>query len=130
PKFFERASIKIPAHLPEIYADPISIRQVFTNILTNSIKFTQHLEKPLIELSHQEKEDEVVLSVIDNGIGVTQDQLKNIFDLFYTQSPSKQGNGIGLTIVKKIVEKHGGEVEACSQGLNKGLKLTIHLPKT
>jgi CheY-like chemotaxis protein len=98
--------------------------------LTNASKFTP--AEGRIEITARRALSFIAITVRDNGIGIAPDMLPKIFDMFVQQRQpldrSGGGLGLGLTIVKSIVEAHGGQVEARSAGLGKGSELEIHLP--
>jgi len=99
-------------HIPAIWADRDRIRQVFENLIGNAIKFTQPGGR--IELRASAREGDVLFSVADTGCGIRWDQLPHVFDLFWQArgEDAKRGAGLGLPIVKGIVEAHGGRVWA------------------
>jgi PAS domain S-box-containing protein len=110
--------------------DPIRIEQVILNLLTNAAKYTPPSGR--IELSAQRTDGEILITVKDNGIGILPDRLPEMFQLFAqgerSIARSEGGLGIGLTIVQRLVEMHGGRVEAHSKGLNRGSTFTVCLP--
>jgi signal transduction histidine kinase len=116
--------------LPEIDGDPIRIRQVLFNLLSNALRHTPPGEK--ITLGGASENRGVCLSVADTGEGLAQDQLASVFDRFYRGDKSRSretgGSGLGLAIVKAIVEAHGGQVEVYSAGKGQGSMFTVHLP--
>jgi signal transduction histidine kinase len=97
--------------LPTLLADHIQIIQLFQNLISNAIKFRGE-EPPHVHISAEHKEDEWVISICDNGIGIDPKHFTSIFDIFQRLHNSSEypGNGIGLAICKKIVEKHGGRI--------------------
>lgn len=100
-----------------------------TNLLTNGVRFTQENGNVWVTLS--QIGNEIVLSVKDDGIGLTSDQFEAIFALFAQVNSSKKadgGLGLGLTLVKQLVEMHGGRVEARSTGLGQGSEFLIYFP--
>jgi PAS domain S-box-containing protein len=111
-------------------ADPTRLEQVLTNLLTNAVKYTGAGGR--IELSATREGGQVVLAVRDNGIGIPPEQLPRMFELFAqgdrTLARSEGGLGIGLTIVRSLVEMHGGNVTARSEGLGKGSEFIVRLP--
>ncbi len=113
-----------------IYADQKLLHQVWTNLLTNSIKFTDNGGSISIHLRKDEKEFRVTFK--DNGMGISQQDLPNIFTRFYKADKSrnrKEGSsGLGLAITKKIVEMHDGQIHVESQ-LGVGTTFHIHLPR-
>lgn len=110
-----------------IIADPIQLKKVINNIVGNSIKYMDK-EKGKIAISLKETENEILVSLMDNGIGIDEKKLPYIFDRFYradsSRNTAKGGSGIGLSIVKKIVGDHGGRVWAVS---SKGEGTTINI---
>jgi PAS domain S-box-containing protein len=107
-----------PARPLLLDGDPARLTQVFTNLLHNACKFTPPGGR--ITLQAEQDGADVVVSVRDDGIGIPRDRLVGIFDLFVQESTSDErtqgGLGIGLTLVKRLVEMHGGSVEARSDG--------------
>ncbi len=100
--------------LPEVFADENQLTRVFQNLITNAIKFRKEDEPPKIHISvlKDEKENEYVFSVADNGIGIEEqyfDRIFNIFQRLHTRD-EYQGTGIGLSVVKRIVERHNGRM--------------------
>ena len=115
----------------EVNADAERLQQVFWNILINAIKFTPAEGK--ITISSEISGDLVLVKVTDTGAGIPTDVLPYIFDRFRqveTKSSTRTqgGLGLGLAIVRHLVEIHGGSVRANSQGLNKGSSFTVELP--
>ncbi len=111
--------------------DLVRLVQVVANLLINAAKYTP--SGGTINLSLSEADDRVRIVVEDNGIGIPQDQLAAIFELF-TQlgssknAPSQGGLGIGLSLVKRIVDMHGGSIQALSEGLGSGSRFILELP--
>ncbi|MES2355694.1 MAG: ATP-binding protein [Pseudomonadota bacterium] len=121
-------------HLPTppviVNGDAIRLAQIFGNLLNNAAKYTE--ENGRIAVTAKVEGSEVIVSVKDNGIGVPADILPSIFDLF-TQADrsldrSQGGLGIGLSLVKNLIELHGGSVEAHSAGSEKGSEFIVRLP--
>jgi PAS domain S-box-containing protein len=114
----------------QIEADPSRMRQVITNLIHNAAKFTPPAGR--IDVLAERTDNEVILRVRDSGIGISRDLLPRVFDLF-TQAErpldrSHGGLGIGLTLVKRLVEMHGGSVQAHSAGPGMGSEFEVHLP--
>jgi two-component system, chemotaxis family, CheB/CheR fusion protein len=113
-----------------IEADPARLEQVVDNLLTNAAKYTPMGGQ--IAVTSERVGDEIVLRVRDNGLGIAPETLPHVFDLFAqgdTRLDRAQGGlGIGLTVVRRLVELHGGRVEAQSAGLGQGAEFTVHLP--
>jgi signal transduction histidine kinase len=107
----ESGAIVTHDQLPTVLADDIQIIQLFQNLIGNSIKFRRE-EPPCIHVSAEQKDKEWVFSLCDNGIGIEPKNINCIFDIFQRVPSSSEypGNGIGLAICKKIVEKHGGRI--------------------
>jgi signal transduction histidine kinase len=111
-------------------ADPTRLEQVLVNLLLNAAKFTD--EGGSVDLSVEREEAEAIVRVRDTGIGIPPDVLPHVFDLFVQADPSSRrtdaGLGIGLALVRDLVERHGGLVTAASGGLGHGSEFTICLP--
>jgi len=113
-----------------VMGDKKRLVQVIANLLNNAAKFTP--EGGRIEVKTQLVDDTVLLSVIDDGVGMEPDVAERVFDLFAqaerTPDRSSGGLGLGLALVKSLVELHGGTVKCCSDGLGKGSRFTVCLP--
>jgi signal transduction histidine kinase/ActR/RegA family two-component response regulator len=116
-----------------VEGDPVRLAQIVSNLLINAAKFTP--PKGRIELGMQAGDGEVAISVRDNGIGIERDQLPRVFEMFVqleTQrnqgSTGTGGLGLGLALVKSLVELHHGRVEAHSDGIGSGSEFIVRLP--
>jgi PAS domain S-box-containing protein len=123
-------SVVLPSEPVWLEADAVRLTQVFGNLLTNACKFTEpHGEIRITAVLHG---DVVVVSVKDNGIGIPSHMLAILFDPFTQGGRSLEhaagGLGIGLSLVKWLVEMHGGRVEALSDGEGRGSEFRVHLP--
>ncbi|HEX3357240.1 MAG TPA: ATP-binding protein [Tepidisphaeraceae bacterium] len=115
----------------DVFADPARLRQVFWNLLKNSVKFSNEGSKIRLT-SRNPKPGTIEITVIDEGVGIPPDMLPNIFNPFdQGQSGTTRsfgGLGLGLAIVRAVVELHGGKVWAESDGAGKGARLVVQLP--
>jgi PAS domain S-box-containing protein len=122
--------VTMPPHPLFIEADQVRVTQVLDNLLTNASKFTP--AGGTIWLKAERDNDQAVISVKDTGCGIAPEMLTSIFEMFAQAQQSLErsqgGLGIGLTLVKRLVEMHGGSVEARSAGLGKGSEFVIRLP--
>jgi PAS domain S-box-containing protein len=122
--------IDLPAEPLTLDADPVRLAQVVSNLLTNAAKYTEANGR--IWLTAERANGKAVLKVRDTGIGIAPDMLPHVFDLFvqadHASTKAQGGLGIGLTLVKNLVEMHGGTVEAHSDGLGKGCEFIVRLP--
>jgi CheY-like chemotaxis protein len=113
-----------------VRADPTRIAQVITNLVANAAKYTPNGGK--IDVAVERDGDFAILSVTDNGIGIAPELVPRMFDLFVQGDRAldrKEGGlGIGLTLVKRLVELHGGTVAAASGGVQQGSQFTVRLP--
>lgn len=116
--------------LPEVYGWPEPLRQVFMNLISNAIKYRNPESTPVINIRSSMTNEQVVISVEDNGIGIESRYFKKIFLIFQRlhQRDAYPGTGIGLAICKKIVERHGGEIWLTSE-IGKGTTFFVSLPK-
>ena len=123
-------TVILPSHPIELEADPVRLAQVFSNLLNNSAKYSAGAGH--IRLSAERHGDDVVITVSDDGIGITADALPNIWDMFTQARPalnqSRSGLGIGLSLVKGLVALHGGQVAVESEGAGRGSTFTVRLP--
>ncbi len=126
----QEVSVSMPSEPIYLDADPVRLVQVFSNLLNNASKYTQPGGE--IWLTTERVGDNVVVSVKDSGAGIPPDKLATVFDLF-TQldrppEQSRSGLGIGLTLVKRLVEMHEGSVAAYSDGPGRGSEFVVRLP--
>jgi PAS domain S-box-containing protein len=126
-----RLTLSLPDEPVHLEADATRIEQVLANLLNNAAKFTDPGGK--IALAAETEDGHVVLRVRDNGPGIAPDLLPHVFDLFVQEdrslARSHGGLGIGLTLVRSLVERHGGTVEAHSEGPGRGAELVVRLPR-
>jgi PAS domain S-box-containing protein len=122
--------VDLPPEVPTLEADPLRLAQVFSNLLNNAAKYTDYGGR--IELSARVTKNTVSMTVKDNGIGIPEQSLDRIFDMFAQidsqSSRSEGGLGIGLSLVKGLVELHGGMTEVASAGPGQGSKFTVTFP--
>lgn len=122
--------VDLPKKPLEVECDPTRLSQIIANLLNNSAKYTP--DGGDIYLSAKQDNNELVLKVRDTGIGIPKDMLASVFDMFVqvdtTLERSHGGLGIGLTLVKKLTDLHGGSVDVKSNGKNKGSEFIVRLP--
>lgn len=130
----EAAEHRLEIALPEVplnlFGDRVRLAQVFGNLISNSTKYMER--GGVIRLEARREGDEAVISVTDTGVGIATDQLSRVFEMF-AQAPREQANqagglGIGLALVRRLVELHGGVVTAQSPGVGQGSTFTVRLP--
>ncbi len=123
-------AISLPAEPLIINGDPVRLSQVFANLLNNAAKYMD--EGGQIWLGAKQQDDTVLVSVRDTGIGIPAEMLPHIFKMFIQVDRSTRqaqgGLGIGLTLVRTLVEMHGGQVEARSLGVDQGSEFVVRLP--
>jgi signal transduction histidine kinase len=122
--------VVLPAQAVRVQGDATRLAQVLSNLLNNAAKYTEVGGR--IDLTVEASGGEAVLRVHDTGVGIAADMLPHIFEMF-TQvqssvSRSQGGLGIGLTLVRKLVEMHGGRVDAQSEGHGHGSEFVVRLP--
>jgi signal transduction histidine kinase/ActR/RegA family two-component response regulator len=122
--------LEMPTEPVCVFADPTRAEQIVMNLLTNAAKYTKNGGRVTVRATTDA--NEVVIEVIDTGIGLPPELLNRVFDLFAqadrTLDRSEGGLGIGLTVAQKLAEMHGGAITADSEGLGKGSKFTVRLP--
>ena len=125
-----RLSIALPDETVHIEADSLRMAQVLSNLLNNAAKYTNPGGQ--IRLAAASEGSDVIFRVRDNGIGIPPEMLSGIFDLFaqvdHSLDHSQGGLGLGLTLVRSLVEMHGGSVQALSEGLSRGSEFVVRLP--
>jgi len=113
-----------------VKGDEETLEQVFTNLISNAINYNK--PKGSVKISFKEEDDFIAIEIQDTGIGIAQEHLPFIFDQFYrvkrSESQKTKTSGLGLSIAKKIVDAHGGEIKVSSE-LGKGSAFTVLLPK-
>ncbi len=120
----------IAAGLPEAYADPVLMRQVWINLISNAIKFSRHRDRPIIRIDGETKTGMLTYRIKDNGAGFDMkysDKLFGVFQRLHEQIEF-EGTGVGLAIVKRIINRHGGEIQADSRP-EEGAVFTFTLKK-
>ena len=130
----ELAGIQLAIDLPNetipLRADPIRLAQIFSNLMNNACKYNDRGGH--VWLSAGRQGEELVVSVKDDGIGMASDMLPRVFEMFYQVGAAMQraqgGLGIGLTLVNRLVEMHGGSITARSPGEGKGSEFIVRLP--
>jgi signal transduction histidine kinase len=115
-------------HLPEVPADPVLLKQVFVNLLSNAFKFTRYTSNALIEVTGQQQGALCEFSVRDNGAGFEMCNARRLFAIFHRLHAAEkfEGTGVGLSIVQRIIERHGGRISA-EGSVGKGARFTFTL---
>ena len=125
-------SVELPRVPVQLEADPLRLSQVLSNLLTNAAKYTD--PEGQLRLTSEVIGGDVVIRVIDNGIGISPEAMPNIFQMFSqvksVQDRSDGGLGIGLALSRGLIALHSGRLEARSAGLGHGSEFSIHLPTT
>ena len=123
-------TVTLPAEPTYLNADPVRLGQVVGNLLNNAFKFTD--KGGHIWLTAEREGNQVLIRVLDTGIGIAAEQLPRIFEMFAQADTSlersRDGLGLGLTLVKNLVEMHAGTVEARSAGVGQGSEFVVRLP--
>jgi len=129
---FECKKLKIQNNIQQklfINADKLRFEELLSNLLENSVEFSDNNGK--ITIDAEIENDFMKISILDTGAGMTKEQIKHIFDEFYKADTARhdfESSGLGLTICKKIVEKHGGKIWVVSPGLRKGTTVFFTMP--
>ena len=129
-KLNHHIELRLNRDLPKMYAEPGSLRQLFMNIIINSMYFTPERGSIVITTEMDETPQNrgmIRISIADTGSGIPEDIAGKIFDPFFTTKPVGEGTGLGLSICYKIVEDHGGSIDVESQ-VSKGTTVIIRLP--
>ena len=124
----KNVAVQVLPSLSTIHGDRIRLREVFENLIDNAVKYMGDQSNPVIEIGSNDREGEQVIFVKDNGIGIEARYHAKIFHLFEKLDPSIEGTGIGLALVKRIVETHGGRIWVESEGQGKGSTFCFTIP--
>ncbi len=116
------------SELSPCYGGEGQLNQVFTNLIGNALKYLDPQRPGVVRVFSRDSDGMTDYCVEDNGVGISEDDREEIFSIFYQVNPQKEGEGLGLNIVKKIVEMHGGKVWVESE-LGKGSTFCVSLPK-
>jgi PAS domain S-box-containing protein len=126
-----RLEVNLPAENIRLEVDPLRISQVIGNLLTNAAKYTDPQGR--IELTAEFRNAELLISIRDDGIGLSEEVIPGLFTMFSQVNSAidraEGGLGIGLALVKGLVDLHGGRVEVRSAGLGRGSEFILHLPR-
>jgi signal transduction histidine kinase len=114
--------------LPRTHGDRIRLGEVLENLLDNAAKYMGEQSSPSIEVGIRSDEGERVVYVKDNGMGIESQHLQRVFGLFEKLNPTSEGTGVGLALVKRIIETHGGRIWVESEGLGKGSTFCFTIP--
>lgn len=120
-------TVKVAPDLPQIYGDRKRLSEVFENLIDNAAKYTGGQNSPVIEIGMRE-EKEPVFYVKDNGMGIDPQYHTKIFGLFDKLDSTSEGTGVGLTLIKRIIETHGGKLWVESEGSGRGTTFCFTIP--
>lgn len=120
--------VRIASNLPTAYGDPVRLLEVLQNLIDNAVKYMGDVADPVVEIGCRGDAGEAVCYVRDNGVGIDPNHLERIFELFQQLDPNVEGSGIGLALVKRIVELHNGRIWFESEGLGHGSTCCFTLP--
>ncbi len=120
--------VEIAPNLPVVYGDHTRLREVLENLVDNAVKFMGDQSEPCVEIGARRDGEETVFYVRDNGIGIEPEYHEKVFELFDKLEPQTEGTGVGLAIVKRIVEVHGGRIWVESEGTGQGSTFCFTLP--
>ncbi len=122
--------VAISAELPTVLGDRSQLLAVFQNLIENAVRFMNDQEKPKVEITTRQDQGAAVYLVRDNGRGIEPHDHERVFELFRRLDTDTEGTGIGLALVKRIVEVHGGRIWVESAGLGKGSTFCFNLMTT
>jgi len=123
-----RMTVSFPDAPVWLHGDAARLEQVFVNLLVNAAKYTNVGGKVSLSVTHEG--DEGIVVIRDTGVGIAAEVLPKVFDLYLQANPSSRsgGLGLGLPLVRGLVESHGGSVTAASDGIGHGCEFTVRLP--
>jgi PAS domain S-box-containing protein len=123
-------TVRVPPRAVWLEADFTRLSQAFSNLLINAVKYTERGGR--IGISASVHDDVAIVSVTDTGVGIPPEMLPQVFDMFtqldHSLDRARGGLGIGLALARRLIEMHGGTIEACSEGTGRGSSFNIRLP--
>ena len=123
-------TIHTPTSTPDVFVDAARLIEVFQNLIGNAIKFMGKQDNPSIHITViNESENEVTCAIRDNGIGIDPKVQQQVFDVSERLNEDVEGTGIGLALVKRIIEVHNGRVWVESAGTGQGSTFFLTVPK-
>lgn len=127
---YAHITVQVTEPLPVVYADTLLFRQALANLLSNAFKFTKYQPAPMVRIDAYETQGFIEIAIADNGAGIPLEGQAHIFQLFQTAHTrsSFEGSGAGLAIVKRILERHQGQISVNSEGPEKGATFYIRIP--
>ncbi|MEJ7818561.1 MAG: HAMP domain-containing sensor histidine kinase, partial [Thermoleophilaceae bacterium] len=121
----QKLFLDLPPGLPKVLADPVRVRQIMTNLISNAHLYSDVGSQ--ITVTADADRDEVELAVADDGRGMTQEDMDSVFDRFVRRNDALGGTGLGLSIVRSLAELQGGTVDVAST-VGEGTVFTVRLP--
>jgi signal transduction histidine kinase len=123
----KEVEVSVASDLPNVQVDRMRIVEVLVNLIDNSIRYMGDQPRPRIEIGYRLDENQTVFIVRDNGMGIDPSQHEKVFGLFYKVDGKGEGTGVGLALVKRIIEVHNGRIWIESE-LDKGCTMCFTLP--
>ena len=123
------AQVEISPELPIVFADRRRLAEVLQNLIENAVKFMGDQPEPRVEIGVRHQHDETVCYVRDNGVGINPRYHRRVFELFDKLDHRSEGTGVGLALVKRIIEVHGGRIWVESEGRGRGSAFCFVLPR-
>jgi len=124
----QNVEVRVAPDMPTVFGDPGRLLEVFQNLIDNSIKFMGSQQAPRIEIGAHRDNGEVHCYVRDNGIGIASEYRGRVFELFERLDTRVEGTGVGLALIKRIIEVHGGRIWVESEGEGRGASFCFTLP--
>ena len=127
----ERRSVSVSVQdgMPSVWGHRARLIEVFQNLIGNAVKYVDEATQPMVEIGAEQRSKDVLCFVRDNGIGIDPQYSGRVFELFEQLDPKQEGTGVGLAIVKRIIETHGGRIWVESEGNGRGATFWFTLAK-
>ena len=125
----QKAKLLIGKKLPIIFGDKMRLIQVFENLIDNAVKYMGSQQDPFVQVTSKVSPDYFEFFIRDNGSGMDAQALEKLFTPFQRFHSNVEGTGLGLYMIKKIIDAHNGRISAQSEGKGKGTTFIVKLPK-
>jgi signal transduction histidine kinase len=124
-----RINVSVNVEPVTVMSDAVALGHVFSNIIDNAIKYRNRFAQPWIRIFSVGADDRINIMFADNGVGLTQEEVRQVFQRYFKADESSDGSGLGLSLSKALIEEIGGQLWLQSPGKNMGTTVVVALPR-